>query len=179
MRQFLYGSIALAVSACATAPAPYVAAPSPRSLVQGDLGARTLAAHNVERAAIRLPLLVWDPSLASGASSYAQYLASTGTFAHSDRRARPGIGENLWMGTRGGFSPEQMVGNWASEKRWFRPGIFPRVSSTGRWSDVGHYTQLIWPTTSRVGCGLASGRGRDVLVCRYAPAGNIDGRRVP
>ena len=26
---------------------------------------------------------------------------------------------------------------------------------------------------------VATGRGNDVLVCRYSPAGNIDGRRVP
>jgi len=126
-----------------------------------------------------VPPLNWDASLAAGAANYAQYLAVSGRFQHSDRRARRGIGENLWMGTRGAYSPERMVGNWASEKRWFRPGVFPRVSRTGRWSDVGHYTQIIWPTTSRVGCGIASGRGRDVLVCRYAYAGNIDGRRVP
>ena len=83
------------------------------------------------------------------------------------------------MGTRGGFTLEQMVGNWASEKRWFRPGVFPDVSTTGNWSQVGHYSQIVWPATTRVGCGLARGRGRDVLVCRYAPAGNVDGRRVP
>jgi hypothetical protein len=140
---------------------------------------RLLSAHNRERAAARAAPLAWDPALAAGATAYARQLAATGAFQHSDRRARRGIGENLWMGTRGAFSPEQMVGNWASEKRWFVPAIFPRVSRTGRWSDVAHYTQIIWPATSRVGCGLASGRGRDVLVCRYAPAGNIDGRRVP
>ena len=101
-----------------------------------------------------------------------------GNFPHSDRRARRGIGENLWMGTGGAFSPEQMVGNWASEKQWFRPGIFPNVSRTGNWKQIGHYSQIIWPTTTRVGCGLARGAGHDVLVCRYSPAGNVDGRPV-
>ena len=128
---------------------------------------------------MRVRPLVWDPALAAAAAGYARQLAVTGAFRHSDRRARAGVGENLWMGTRGAYSPERMIGNWASEKRWFRPGIFPRVSSTGRWSDIAHYTQIIWPGTTRIGCGIAGGRGRDVLVCRYAPAGNIDGRRVP
>ena len=123
--------------------------------------------------------LSWDSALVGGAQAHAQHLASTGTFRHSDRTARRGVGENLWMGTRGAFPVERMIGSWASEKRWFRRGIFPNVSSTGRWSDVAHYTQIIWPTTTRVGCGIASGGGRDVLVCRYAMAGNIDGRRVP
>jgi len=137
-----------------------------------------LAAQNPERAAVRVPPLAWDGALAGGAAAYARQLAATGTFRHSDRRARAGTGENLWMGSAGAFSPEHMISNWSSEKRLFVRGTFPYVSRSGRWSDVGHYTQMVWSATTRVGCGVAQGRGRDVLVCRYAPAGNIDGRRV-
>ena len=72
-----------------------------------------------------------------------------------------------------------MVASWASEKAIFRTGIFPAVSRNGNWASVGHYSQMIWPTTTHLGCTVASGRAADVLVCRYAPAGNIDGRRVP
>ena len=102
----------------------------------------------------------------------------TNVFQHSDRKARPGTGENLWMGTHAAFSIENMVGGWASEKRFFTPGTFPNVARTGNWEDVGHYTQMIWPTTQRVGCALASTGRVDYLVCRYAGAGNIDGRPV-
>ena len=140
---------------------------------------RITTAHNVERARMRVPALSWDPALAAGAAAYARQLAGSGLFAHSDRSARRGIGENLWMGTAGFFSLEQMVGTWISERQWFQPGVFPDVSRSGGWSRVGHYSQIIWPTTTRVGCGLANGAGREILVCRYAPAGNIDGRRVP
>ncbi len=83
------------------------------------------------------------------------------------------------MGSRGAYLPAQMVGNWASEKVSFRPGVFPAVSRTGNWADVGHYSQIVWPATTQVGCAIASNRSDDFLVCRYAPAGNIDGRRVP
>jgi len=144
----------------------------------GALPGRLIAAHNAVRAAAGTQPLVWDARLAAGAQAYAQQLAAAGTFRHSDRRARPGIGENLWMGTSGAFSPEQMVGNWASEKQWFRAGIFPNVSRTGNWEQVGHYSQIVWRATTRVGCGLGQARGRDVLVCRYSPAGNVDGRPV-
>ena len=139
---------------------------------------RILAAHNSERARARVPALVWDDALGRAAASYATEMAMTGRFAHSDRAARPGTGENLWMGTHGAFSIEAMVGGWASEKRFFHAGTFPNVSRTGDWSDVGHYTQMIWPTTQRVGCALASTGRVDYLVCRYAYKGNVDGRIV-
>jgi hypothetical protein len=122
--------------------------------------------------------LAWDPALGNAAAAYAQQLAMTGRFAHSDRNARQGAGENLWMGTHGAFSVERMVGDWASEKRWFRSGTFPAVSRTGSWEQVGHYTQIVWPTTARVGCALASAPRADYLVCRYSPAGNVMGRPV-
>ena len=147
-------------------------------LPAGTSPSRLLAAQNAERRAARVAPFAWDARLAAGASAYARHLAATGTFRHSDGRARAGSGENLWMGTAGAFSAEEMIGDWASERRWFVRGTFPKISRTGRWSDVGHYTQLVWRTTTRVGCGVARGNGRDVLVCRYAPAGNIDGRRV-
>ncbi len=140
---------------------------------------RVLSAHNAARAAVGAPPVTWDPVLAAGAAAWAQHMASSGRYDHSDRRGRPGIGENLWMGTRGAFSLEYMVGEWTGERRHFVPGIFPHNSRTGNWMDVSHYTQIIWPTTQRIGCAVASGRGSDYLVCRYSPKGNQDGRQLP
>jgi hypothetical protein len=42
---------------------------------------------------------------------------------------------------------------------------------------VAHYTQMIWPTTS-LGCGTASGSGREWLVCRFPPGGNKEGKAL-
>jgi hypothetical protein len=159
----------LALCAAVSAAQPNFAAQFP---------ARILAAHNAARAQAGVAPLVWDNDLGIGAGQYAAQMASTGAFEHSNRAGRPGIGENLWMGTHGAYSPETMVGGWVGERRYFRPGIFPTNSSTGNWMDVAHYTQLIWPTTTRIGCALASNGRVDYLVCRYGPKGNVDGRWV-
>ena len=139
--------------------------------------ARILAAHNAVRASVGLPPLIWDNELGNGAATYAAQMAMTNIFQHSNRAARPGVGENLWMGTRGAYSVETMVGAWTSERRFFIPGVFPNNSRTGNWADVGHYTQLVWRATSQVGCAEAASAAEDILVCRYAEAGNYIGER--
>jgi uncharacterized protein YkwD len=144
-----------------------------------DTSARLLAMHNVERARMNIAPLQWDPQLAAAAASYGPALARLGFLQHSPRQLRPGQRENLWMGTRGAYSPEQMVGSWIAEKREFRPGVFPNVSSTGHWEDVAHYTQVIARETTRVGCAIQPTGQFEFLICRYSPPGNIDGRRLP
>ncbi len=139
---------------------------------------RLLAAHNAERARVGVPPLSWDPRLAQSAAAYGPVLARLGRLQHSPKASRPGQRENLWMGSRGRFSPEQMVGRWIEERRLFRPGIFPNVSASGNWYHVAHYTQLIWRNTTHVGCALHPGGATDYLICRYSPPGNIDGRPV-
>lgn len=166
-------------AALAVAPAGNGAAMAASSvMLPSQFPGRVLAAHNQVRAQAGAPRLVWDPALGTEAAKYAVTLALTNVFQHSDRRARAGTGENLWMGTRGAYSVETMVGNWASERRLFVPGTFPNNSRSGSWEDIGHYTQMIWPTTTRVGCALASTATTDYLVCRYSPAGNIEGRVI-
>lgn len=144
-----------------------------------NLPARLLALHNRERAAAGVPALAWDSALAEASADYAAELARRGRLAHSPVSSRPGQGENLWMGTRGAYGLEEMVGGWAAERRLFEPGAFPNVSDSGHWRDVAHYTQMIWRGTTRVGCAIRSSARADVLVCRYAPPGNVVGQPVP
>ena len=135
--------------------------------------AEILAVHNKERAAVGVPPLRWDGALAATALQCAQRLAASGQFRHCRS------GENLWMGTEGRFSPTQMAQGWAEERRDFKAGIFANVSRTGNWQDVGHYTQMVWRTTTSVGCAAATGAdGLTRLVCNYAPPGNVYGRPV-
>jgi hypothetical protein len=135
-----------------------------------------ISAHNEARRLYGVAPLVWDDGLARDAGVYAQWLARTGRFEHDPQRGRrPTQGENLFMGTRSAYSYADMIGLLIDERRHFRPGRFPAVSRTGNWSQVAHYTQIIWPTSQRVGCATAANWSNDYLVCRYLPTGNIVG----
>ena len=156
----------------------------------GEQAARLLAAHNRERALVGAPPLQWDAELAAHAASYGPTLANLRALVHSARDGRPGERENLAMAWHGTMSIEQMVDLWSREKLLLQPGSsgpgcpqqfgclrFPAASRSGRWEDVAHYTQMVWPTTSRVGCAIFAA-DRDYLICRYSPPGNIDGKPV-
>ena len=143
-----------------------------------DFASRLLAAHNDERDRAGLPRLVWSRILAQDAHEWAVQLSRRGRLEHADSPVRKGMGENLWMGSAGYYSAEDMVGGFLAERAKFRPGTFPQVSRTGNWADVGHYTQIIWPRTTEVGCAVAKGGSHDFLVCRYNPAGNTIGEKV-
>jgi hypothetical protein len=174
-------ALALATAGCASSSSPPPPPPSTRAVRAAQTESfeqRLLAAHNAERDRRRLPRLTWSDKLEKDARSWAERLAREDRMYHSDKTIRPGEGENLWSGPPGIYSPEQMVGAFLAERKYFKPGVFPNVSTTGKWADVGHYSQVIWPTTTELGCALAHNKARDYLVCRYSPPGNHFGNRV-
>lgn len=179
-------AVAASIAACTASPQSagvrqQVAAPqmAPVATPGRSIELRLLRTHNRERALVGSAPLQWDPQLQAAAAAYAEELAATERFEHSPSVSLLGQGENLWVGTRGAFTPERMVGNWASGSSIFQPGVFPNVSRTGNWTDVGHYTQIIWRQTQSVGCAISSSNKFDYLVCRYAPQGNVVGMRAP
>lgn len=77
-----------------------------------------------------------------------------------------GLGENLfaeYMSGGGSFVPMSVgVQDWINEG--YTPGSY------------NHYTQVVWSTTTNVGCGYVEGSGCKVLVCQYTPQGNFIGQ---
>jgi pathogenesis-related protein 1 len=63
------------------------------------------------------------------------------------------------------------VDMWANEKSYY-----DYSNNTGNGHVVGHYTQLVWQKSMKVGCGQAistTDYPGSHIVCRYSPAGNI------
>lgn len=182
-------ALAIAFALAGAAPAGAQMQPLPAGAT-GEQAVRLLAAHNRERALVGAPPLQWDAELAAHAASYGPPLARLRTLVHSPREGRSGERENLAMAWHGTRSPEQLVDLWSREKQLLQPGSsgpecpqqfgclrFPAASRSGRWEDVAHYTQMVWPTTTRVGCAIFAADW-DYLICRYSPPGNIDGKPV-
>jgi hypothetical protein len=176
-RAFILGLMIASLASAApgaTRPSPNWPAPADRG--ENLLRQTVLDTHNEARGRFGVPALAWSDELAAGALAHAHFMARTGIYNHDQTPGRrKTAGENLWRGPRGLFSYDVMIGVMIEEARHFRPGVFPDISRTGEWHDVAHYTQIVWPTTTTVGCALASSPTTDYFVCRYSPTGNKDG----
>jgi hypothetical protein len=133
-----------------------------------------LDCQNAFRCMHGVPDFTWDDRIAANAQAWAdkgQYGHSPGTYRNLNGES---LGENLAWGypTRTACSSAQ---GWYSEIDKTSPrGI---VNQFGM--DTGHYTQLVWAGSVRVGCGKGradvSGKSGDFWVCEYGPAGNMQG----
>lgn len=128
-----------------------------------------LMEHNSERSRLRLPLLTWDPALAKSASDY----ASRCVFRHSVGR---NYGENLYASFP---KQDDSVVARLAVTAWLRE----KSLVTSNWSCLksltcGHYTQIVWRSTKRIGCAVAhcAGNLANHVVCQYSPPGNVIGQ---
>ena len=180
--RFLLIALVLLTSCSASPPPPQRVVEQRTSAVDPPRGEALLrlamiTGHNKARAELGLPPMEWNPALVVDAQVYARKLAASGRFEHSEEpRGLQPEGENLWTGTRGAYSYEEMIGHWVEERLSYRRGVTPDFSTTGHWQDVAHYTQIIWRDTVQFGCATASNDTDDYLVCRYTPPGNVVGR---
>lgn len=142
------------------------------------VSAALLAYHNRLRDEVGSVALRWNSMLAANAATQARVIAESGQLQHASREGRQRTErENLSLSVHGANSPMAMVQTWGGERSLYRGGTFPNVCA-GDWSQCAHYTQMVWSTTTDVGCAFVQGRRFDALVCRYSPPGNRDGRPV-
>ena len=136
---------------------------------------QVLAAHNRARAEVGTIPLVWSEKLAVYAQEWADHLASTSR--RMEHRPRSGKwkqehGENLFMGTTGYYGVADAVAAWEREKSAYH-GQTIDMSTLHAY---GHYTQLVWRSTKRVGCAKIECGGNLIIVCNYDPPGNYLGQ---
>jgi len=128
--------------------------------------------HNIYRCMHGLPHLKWNAKIAGNAQRWA--VQTRGEMVHSSiayRTRKAGfqnLGENLYKGF-----PESSVTGRAAVQAWYSEIKFShggRVDGFGN-GQTGHYTQVVWRSTTSFGCGFNKG----LVVCEYGPAGNMQG----
>ncbi|MCW6036675.1 pathogenesis-related family 1 protein [Spirulina subsalsa FACHB-351] len=129
-----------------------------------------LNAHNQWRSQVGVPPLRWSAQLSRYAQEWADHLLATNQFEH---RSDSLYGENLAMSSGQQMSPQRVVDLWGEEIKDYNY----QQNSCTPGEMCGHYTQIVWKTTTEVGCAVARQGRREVWVCNYNPPGNYVGQR--
>ena len=176
-----------ATDASTTAPTDGRMSTTPDAAIPGGVGEPTELVgitlyHNEVRAAVDtatpLPPLEWDPALAKTAADWIAMCRDTdapaGLIDHNPDRSvgHPYyVGENIF-GSGGAATAKQAVDTWAAEKANYQ-------YATNTCSGIcGHYTQIVWRTTVKLGCAKGTCAGftyGNTIVCNYGPGGNSGG----
>lgn len=144
-----------------------------------------ISAHNKWRAEVGVKeKLSYSPELAASAQAWANKLKQ-GNQCRMKHSAAHGYGENLYWASALNWSdgrkevqkvtPAQVVDSWGSEQADYNYAN----NSCKPGKMCGHYTQVVWRSTQKVGCAMAvcTDSQEQVWVCQYKPAGNWVGRK--
>lgn len=134
--------------------------------------------HNKVRKEVGVPSLEWSKELAAYAQEWANHLGDSCNMKHRPRSGTwaQRFGENIFWGSSADiFTVKDACQSWYSEKPDFTGPIF-----TGKEASVvGHYTQMVWRNTKRVGIGVAKCKsGGIIVVANYDPSGNYLGENA-
>jgi len=133
---------------------------------------KLLSLHRSTRNAVgasNMKSMSWDSGLAASAEKYA---------AKCKKNTHDRTKQNLaW--TEGKRDVAHLFGLWKEEKSAFLKSGQVTNFSGEKYDDdaVGHYTQIVWASASKVGCGLHECDGFYQLVCHY-DEGNTIGSKV-
>jgi len=146
-----------------------------------------LVLHNDARRDVNITRnLVWSDRIALDAQSYADTLANSGAFEHDPKNHEGydngAYGENLYAAYPSKPSLATATKAWIDEKQYYTVGLIGDDSTCVENQLCGHYTQIVWESTSEVGCAISkytTGSYKDgyVIVCKYQTPGNYVGER--
>ncbi len=142
--------------------------PSPSSSLPPRYAA-ALAAHNAHRANHCAPPLTWSDDIAAASQAWADRLRDAGCAFEHNPRTR--YGENLAF-----FAPAGQLDATAVVRGWYDEITKYDFDRPGFDFSTGHFTQVVWKNTRKMGCGVAQCGGGELWVCNYDPPGNFEGQ---
>lgn len=133
--------------------------------------------HNTVRKEVGAPPVEWSPELAAFAQEWANYISASGcAMQHRPNSGKwaQKYGENIFWGAGKAYTVIDAGKMWYSEKKFWKGGKM----NGKNWSKTGHYTQMVWSKTTKVGLGKAVCKnGATIIVANYDPAGNMMGEK--
>ena len=93
--------------------------------------------------------------------------------AHGSSESRRGMGENLAAAMQSGGEPLDKVYQQTASFQWYNEIKDYNFNSPGFNMDTGHFTQVVWKSTTKVGFGYAANANSCYVCARYNPAGNM------
>lgn len=139
---------------------------------------RLLTRQNEYRAKHGVPNMTVDTALQNKAQEWAEHLATIGSLVHSDLKLDgKSVGENIY--SKSSSAIPTITGDDAIDK-WYGENVNYDYSNPGYSSTTGHFTQVVWKSSTKVGCGIAAtkekinGWFKIYVVCNYSPAGNMN-----
>jgi len=127
------------------------------------------AAHNRWRSKYGVGPLTWSSELAEHAQEWADELEATGM--QMRHRSPNDFGENLYWCSGRPATPDAVVDAWGNEDKLYD------YDQNNWWPQAGHFSQLVWHSTTEVGAGVVRRGGQELWVCNYNPRGNWTGKR--
>ena len=128
--------------------------------------------HNKARKEVGTPPLEWSEELAQYAQEWANYISQLGVLKHREVFT---YGENCAMTGGGNWQLVDGAKLWYTEKSKYKG----QVLTGSNWSIAGHYTQMVWRTSTTVGAGRATNaQGQTYIVANYNPPGNYTGQKA-
>ncbi|KAM6321167.1 glioma pathogenesis-related protein 1 [Aegotheles albertisi] len=139
--------------------------------------------HNRFRSGVNPPAsnmlyMSWDPDLAKTAKAWAKKcLFKHNTYLKDPGQAHPKftpVGENLWTGSHSMFTVQAAITSWYNEVSAYN------YATNNCGKTCGHYTQVVWATSYKVGCAVhfcprveySFITNAAHFICNYGPAGN-------
>nr|AAC35986.1 secreted protein ASP-2 precursor [Ancylostoma caninum] len=133
--------------------------------------AKDAISGNAPKAA-KMKKMIYDCNVESTAMQNAKKCV----FAHSHRK---GVGENIWMSTARQMdkaqAAQQASDGWFSELAKYGVGQENKLT-TQLWNRgvmIGHYTQMVWQESYKLGCYVEWCSSMTYGVCQYSPQGNM------
>lgn len=128
-----------------------------------------LETHNAYRKKHGAPPMTLSNDLNSSAQSWADNLMAKDRLAHSTTKD----GENVF--TMYGSAGIVLKGKEAVES-WYNEIKDYQWSNPGFAGNTGHFTQVVWKSSTELGVGMATNGKKVYVVGQYRPAGNINTR---